>query len=93
MSQHGSMSPEEVEVGRCNLIAELRDGEAGGMDVSADMVRDLIAVLEASAPVPVDREAIWRLIYAAAIQHLQPSGVADVATTAVLALLSPEETK
>jgi hypothetical protein len=52
------MTPDEVEVGRRNLIAELREGVADGMDVSADMVRDLIAVLEASKPTVVDRKAL-----------------------------------
>lgn len=50
MSQHGSMTPEEVEVGRRNLIAELRAEVERGRDVAAlgaETLRELIAVLEA----------------------------------------------
>lgn len=44
------MTPDEVEVSRRNLIAQLRGFSGFGGKVTAEFVRDLVAVLEASKP-------------------------------------------
>lgn len=55
-----TLTPDEVEVGRQNLIAELGAGLIGAphsVYLQPDSVREIIAVLEALKPVVVDREA------------------------------------
>jgi hypothetical protein len=59
---------------------------------------DARAALAAAAPLlapgqVLDREAVWRGVYSAAIQHLNPSGVADKATDAVMELARPMPTR
>ena len=70
-----SCSPNHARVftGLREHVAEISSPTRGGDDIAAP---------------PLNREAVWRAVYSAAIQHLNPSGVADKATDAVLALLS-----
>jgi hypothetical protein len=59
------LSPDEVEVGRRNLIAELRaalEEPYVALRLDLQTVRDLIAVLEASKPTVVDRDARVQLL-------------------------------
>jgi hypothetical protein len=54
------MTPDEVEVSRRKLLAELTGMHGSGWQVrmQPDMIRDLVALLEALKPVVVDR-AWW----------------------------------
>lgn len=56
------------------------------------------AALEAAQPYMgvrpvVDREAVWRGIYSAVIQQLNPSEITDIATDAVMKQLQPRPTR
>ena len=91
------LSPEELEVGRRNLLAQLRGFDGCDGEVSAGFVADYIAVLEASKPTVVDRDALLSLfeqqhVGASVPMALLPSYRGTLADR-VLALLSPEETK
>lgn len=62
-----TLTPDEVETGRRDMIAKLRyeyaDGRIPEITLDADMIRDLVALLEALKPVVVDREAVRQLLH------------------------------
>lgn len=91
-----TLTPDEVETGRRDMIAKLRyeyaDGRIPEITLDADMIRDLVALLEALKPVVVDRAAVRD-----AVSYWLPSGetvsYVDDATSAVLAALYPKATE
>lgn len=66
MNQHNPpLTPDEVEVGRRNLIAMLRTASTDAtttIRVNLRTVDSLVAVLEALKPVVVDREVLGRAL-------------------------------
>lgn len=76
-----TLTPDEVEVGRRNLIAVMKAairsddlGATHGVVLNPDEASDLVALLEALKPVVVDREAIAEAIKSTASQRVHVGG-------------------
>lgn len=94
-------TPDEIEVARRNLVAELKAAAGSkraathGVVLDVATARDLIAVLEASKPTVVDREAVGKVLRAELVQRgvdefHDPAPLSRQLADAVLAALYPK---